>query len=324
MHRHRIHSRNAYQRRGYTLIEMVISTTVGGVLVAGLASSLYIASQSLDVDSGSLGDKRVARRALARLHHDAQSAISVSELTNKRVTMTVPDRNGDSVPETIRYDWSGTAGDPLTLEYNGGTATTLADNVQSFSLAWVSRLLEGVAAQPIVLFVSGQSVGSNEVMATPSSSEQLRVNVLEGWGFSVTVISQHASPSEFDVALANSNVVYVSGEVSSLVLGTKLNAAISGVVTESFGHAGVLGFYGSFTASGVDSTQINIIDTNHYITSGLNTGNLQIVSSAERMKLTSSTIAPDATVLAKAGSPVAYPSLLVLNAGDELAGGATA
>ncbi|MCG8448027.1 MAG: hypothetical protein MI725_00415, partial [Pirellulales bacterium] len=45
---------------------------------------------------------------------------------------------------------------------------------------------------------------------------------------------------------------------------------------------------------------------------------------AERMKLTSSTIAPDATVLAKAGSPVAYPSLLVLNAGDELAGGATA
>jgi hypothetical protein len=66
---------------------------------------------------------------------DLQTAKSFTERTATAVTFTVPDRDGDNIDETIRYAWAGTPGDPLTYQLNGGTATTLADDVQQFNLA---------------------------------------------------------------------------------------------------------------------------------------------------------------------------------------------
>jgi hypothetical protein len=62
--------------------------------------------------------------------------------------MTVPDRTGDSVDETIRYSWSGTAGDPLVYQFNGGTSLSLASNVQQFN---VSALARSIAATSCIL-----------------------------------------------------------------------------------------------------------------------------------------------------------------------------
>ncbi|QDS98341.1 PulJ/GspJ family protein [Adhaeretor mobilis] len=131
-------------RRGYTLVELMLSSAITAALTGGLASSLYIASQSLDVADGEWQDTREAHRVLATLNRDVQSALSFSELTSTSVTMEVPDRDGDDAAETIRYSWSGTVGDPLTYQFNGGTVQTVAGDVQSFSLEWVSRLIEGV------------------------------------------------------------------------------------------------------------------------------------------------------------------------------------
>jgi len=129
-------------RAGYTLLELVVASASATVLMGGLASSLYIAAQSLDVGAGSLAETRRGQRALAIIHGDLQSALTLSELTATAVTMSVPDRNGDNVPEIIRYAWSGTPGEPLTQSYNGATATTVVANVQAFSLAALTRLIE--------------------------------------------------------------------------------------------------------------------------------------------------------------------------------------
>ncbi len=305
--------------RGYTLLELVVASASAAILVGGLSSSLYIASQSLEVNSGSLAKSRTAQQAIATINRNLQTAISLSELTATSITMSVPDRNGDSVPETIRYSWSGTAGDPLTEEYNGGTATTHVDDVQSLSFAWMTRLIEGISSNPIVLFVSGQAPDGDGGLGTPTAAEQQRIDLMEGWGYDVTVISQQATQVEFDAEFANATVVYVSGVCNAGTLGTKLNAAAIGVVTESFIHAETLGFYVNLSGFSMSNTEINLVNTTHYITTGLAVGTLEVFSSDQELKWTSSTLAPDAATLANVSSALNYPTLLTLDAGDELA-----
>ncbi|MBN2129397.1 MAG: hypothetical protein JW741_07865, partial [Sedimentisphaerales bacterium] len=48
----------------------------------------------------------------------------------------VADRNNDDVPETIRYEWSGAPGDPLTRQYNGGAVVEIVGNVERLDLAY--------------------------------------------------------------------------------------------------------------------------------------------------------------------------------------------
>ncbi len=303
---------------GFTLLELVVASTTAAVLMVGLSSSLYIAAQSLDVGTGSLVETRTANTALATINRDLQSALTLSELTATSVTMSVPDRDGDDVPETIRYYWTGLGSSPLKQTYNG-TTTNLAANVQSFSLAWMTRLMDGVSTSPIVLFVSGQAPDGDGGLGTPTAAEQLRIDLMEGWGYDVTVISQQATQTEIDAELANANIVYVSGVCNGATIGAKLNAATLGVVTESFTNAEQLGFYSSLSVLSMSTTATGIVNTSHYITSGYSTGNLTVVSSPQAMKWTTSTTAPDAATIAEVDATLNFPSLLILDAGDELA-----
>jgi Tfp pilus assembly protein FimT len=126
---------------GFTLIELVIGLISSSLLVAGLASALYISSQTLDLDKSPSTQSVSASEVLGELASDLALARSFTERTSTAVTFTVPDRDGDLDPETIRYAWSGTPGDPLTYQYNGGTASVLADDVQSLNFTALTRLL---------------------------------------------------------------------------------------------------------------------------------------------------------------------------------------
>jgi len=141
------------KRGGYTLIELVISSSVGAILVAGLSGSLYIASQSFDGNSGVV-DQSAAQEILAEMMRDLNQAIHFTERTAEAVTFTVPDRTGDGLTETIRYAWTGAAGDPLTYEYNGSVAVTLTNDVQNFDLSYLTRIVvgENVPAPPTGTF----------------------------------------------------------------------------------------------------------------------------------------------------------------------------
>ena len=294
-------------RIGYTLVEMVVASASAAILMGGLASSIYIASQSLDVTTGPLTEARSAHSALATINRDLQSALTLSELTATTITMSVPDRDGDNVPETIRYAWSGNVGDPLTQEYNGGAATTVAQDVQTLTFNWVTRLIEGVSTNPIVLFVSGQAPDGDGGLGTPTAAEQARIDLMESWGYDVTVISQQATQTEFDTELTNSNVVYVSGASNGSTIGSKLNSATLGIVTESYLNAEQLGFYSSLSSNSSSGTGINITNTTHYITTGYTTGNLEIATSSQELKWTLSSTAPDAAPLADVSTGLAYP-----------------
>jgi prepilin-type N-terminal cleavage/methylation domain-containing protein len=127
---------------GFTLIEMVISLAIMAVIATALGSTLVLASRALDQESGPAAQTLATRRASDRLLAELAAASGFSERTATAVTFTVPDRDGDGVPETIRYAWSGTAGAPLTRQYNGGAPDVMLADVQRLNLTYLLRTLD--------------------------------------------------------------------------------------------------------------------------------------------------------------------------------------
>lgn len=123
------------RRRGFTLFELIASLAAASVLMIGLSSSLYIAVQAVDVSDSPSAAVLEGQAVLVDMHADLQYALTASETAANAITVTIPDRDdADTSPETIRYAWSGTVGDPLTRQFNGGVAVVVAPNVNDLKL----------------------------------------------------------------------------------------------------------------------------------------------------------------------------------------------
>ncbi len=117
--------------RGYTLVEVLVSSTAMGLLTAGIASALLIATQSLDDTRSApyqVHRATVAADEIARDLSCAKAFTTASFGSSPYVLeFTVADRDGDDGDEVIRYEWTGTSGDPLTRSVNGGAAISVLD-----------------------------------------------------------------------------------------------------------------------------------------------------------------------------------------------------
>jgi Carbohydrate binding domain len=119
-------------RGGYMLVELMVAMVGASVLMVGLSSTIFIALKATDTSNTPTSATIEGNAALTDLLSDLEFALSITEQTANAITFTLPDRDGDSNPETIRYAWSGTPGDPLTRQYNGGAVATLTENVHVF------------------------------------------------------------------------------------------------------------------------------------------------------------------------------------------------
>lgn len=129
-------------RRAYTLIELVASIAATAILVAGMGSVVMVAARS--TSESPVPIRQVQAAVTARdILCELEYAVSFGERTATAVEFTVNDRNGDGGVETIRYAWSGTPGDPLIRQYNGGTAVEFRKDIHLFSY---SDLVKTVAA----------------------------------------------------------------------------------------------------------------------------------------------------------------------------------
>ena len=125
-------------RRGFTLVELGISSAIVGVLMVSLASVVVLSAKALPTE-GSVGE-RIAENAsaLELLAGELRCATEVTHAEPTSVTFTVGDRNGDKTPETIRYAWAG-AGTPVTREYNGSAPVPVSGPAAEFSLLYTRR-----------------------------------------------------------------------------------------------------------------------------------------------------------------------------------------
>lgn len=122
---------------GYSLMETVISLTSASMLMAGMATSIFVALKSTNVLEGNSQAGLDTTSLLADMA-EVRFALTVSEQTAHAMTFTIADRPSDenTAPETIRYAWSGVSGDPLTWQYNSGATHNMADSVEDFSIGY--------------------------------------------------------------------------------------------------------------------------------------------------------------------------------------------
>ena len=112
-------------RRGFTLIELIVSLSVVGILTMAIGSAIVLSTRTLPTPGGFSEMQAAAGRSLTLLGDDIRLATAVATPDVRTITLTIPDQTGDAVAETVEYQWSGVAGEPFTREYNGGGQNAL-------------------------------------------------------------------------------------------------------------------------------------------------------------------------------------------------------
>jgi prepilin-type N-terminal cleavage/methylation domain-containing protein len=138
MNRSQVHPGRAPPLSGFTLIEVVVSLAILGVIATAISSVIVLASRALPSARGAGESTVAATTALDQLGAELRTATTVTETTATSITFTVPDRTGDTIAETIRYSWAG-AGSPLIRVYNGDSGAALIESVNSLAFAYAKR-----------------------------------------------------------------------------------------------------------------------------------------------------------------------------------------
>jgi Concanavalin A-like lectin/glucanases superfamily len=152
-----------------------------------------------------------------------------------------------------------------------------------------------------------------------TSQDSAKKSLMESWGHTVTLISDDDSQANFDVAATLVDVAYVTEEVSSSTLDTKLQGAVVGVVNEEknlMDEFGISSTNGNFT-----SDSIEIEDNSHYITQIYSVSDhVTILTSSSALIRSSGSIGGGVTTLATRTSG-SDKVLTVLDTGAAMYGG---
>lgn len=162
-----------------------------------------------------------------------------------------------------------------------------------------------------VLFVVG-SVGG----AGLTTEELAHQTIIEAWGYTVEVIDDGASEADFNVAVANNDVVFMTNDITASSVGTKLVDAAIGVVTSEDNLSDEFGM-----SSGIaweSGTVLEVNDNTHYITAPFSLAPLTYSSANESLAYVTGTLSADLKQLASSSSGY---GVVALDAGASMFGG---
>lgn len=162
-------------RRGFTLVELIVSSAVAGLIIFGLASAIVLVSRAISSETSAPAAVSSAATVVDALARDLQYALSVMEHGSRAIEVTVPDRTADGNPETIRYEWDGKVGSPLIWTYNG-KSVELAQTVTALTFT------------PEV-----ETVTTQEQQTTTATGSEMLLSSFYGWS------GASATPSEFRI-----------------------------------------------------------------------------------------------------------------------------
>jgi hypothetical protein len=114
-----------------------------------------------------------------------------------------------------------------------------------------------------VLMVIGNST-------QPGAIDQRKRRMLEDWGYTVTLIDDDATQTEFDNAFQTSDVIWITASADSGALGYKLRTTTLGIVNSLQGEATVLGLSSSENLR--IGQGVSITDNSHVITAPFASG----------------------------------------------------
>jgi prepilin-type N-terminal cleavage/methylation domain-containing protein len=298
-------------RRAFTLIEVVVSIAIVSIVLTAIGSLMVVSARALPNPNDPTTAMVGAGTAACQFADDARQAMRVTEAGAMGFTFTVPDRDSDTMDESVRYAWSGTSGDPLVRTVNSDRHEIVVDRAGSVAFTYE----RSPSDFPIVVLL---------VVPDPLSmtaQDVSRQTLIEGWGYQVKTIAASAPASAFDTAVESATVAYISEQIDGAVLGTKLVGAPIGVVIEEGSLYDEFGI--STSAATTNETSIRITNNSHPISLGFS-GTISICSTSSPMYVATGTESPDLTTLAEdAGllSPLlGKPILAVLERGSRMAG----
>ena len=145
-----------------------------------------------------------------------------------------------------------------------------------------------------------------------------RLSLLEGWGYSVDLISDGDNQAAFDAAVAGVSVAYVSDSVSPFSLWDKLSDVTIGVVYE---NGDLNNTFGIATSSAQTvGERITVTDNTHFITGTFPTGQIPIYAKKMSGTTVGGSLSGD---LSDLGSWSGTGGLALLEGGASKAGGGT-
>lgn len=207
----------------------------------------------------------------------------------------------------------------------------LADDSSQAVLLTVVASYQGVTHRVSARVTPGTQAGSaNRLLLVAGNRSSLSMNdshkrdLFESWGYIVTVIDDSASQLDYDAAVAVNDVVFVSEQVDSVSVNTKLRGATIGVINDESGLYDDFGFSSTSSTSQASSNSIDIVDNTHSITSGFSVGPLTFYDSPIDISYISGTMPIGATVLADRSGSEGDATFIVADIGDALHNGAAA
>lgn len=141
-------------RSGYTLLELLVSSTAATLLMVGMGSAVVISSRALTPNVGQK-DLLSAAESTSALGDELQSAVHIRKLSDDIIEFAVADRDNDQQPEMIRY---AHVSDELRRTMNGSTGVLQTD-VKSLQLSpqyrSVSETIGGLLSESAVAAQAG-------------------------------------------------------------------------------------------------------------------------------------------------------------------------
>mgnify|MGYP005841273725 CR=1 FL=1 len=312
--------------RGIALVLVLLAVTVAVILAlsfqAAQSTTLPI-SQNANHHTTA---RHVAESAVAMAIHHVRSSdtwredFAAGQLpTDQRFALGTfsvtaedgQDIDGDGVitqPDEGDGDLADDPSDPVTLTVIGRVGQA------SHTLKVVVNAFDDPGARLKLLLVVDDK-------AALSGADKARTAQFEDWNFEVVPISDHAAQGEFDTAVNEADVAYISNSSNAGTLASKLNPAAIGVVSELVAMASPWELATSYGTT--PETRLHITDTNHDITEPFTVGTRAMLNTQLDLNRV---VAP----LAGGGQSLATPAgslqtgLLAIDAGGTTLGTAAA
>lgn len=147
--------RAALSRRGIQLLELIVSLSTASILVAGIGTSIFLATKSQQIAVDEQTHASRADLALNRLRSDLAELKSIDSRSETAARFTVADRDGDGSDELIEYKWEG-AGSPVQYSNVSGSWWDMTEPVEKFALTWRTNPPQLLAPSAAALDPPGQ------------------------------------------------------------------------------------------------------------------------------------------------------------------------
>lgn len=137
------HSPRDSHRRGFTLVEVLVATSVSAFIVAGVLAAYLFVGRNLTRLVNLQHEEVESRHTVRQMTDDVSAAISLTTATSTQLVMTKKTSSGT---DTVTYTYSSGAG-TLTRTDASGTATLLTD-LTTFAITYYNERGTAVTSSP--------------------------------------------------------------------------------------------------------------------------------------------------------------------------------